>query len=106
MVTSSSRFVPMSALSSRVPGPAERARYMSVQSCVQHLASAAGAMLASTMLESQPDGALVGMERVAVFTAVLSALVPLVMFMVEARVRRTERNAVEPDAPLRNSIPA
>jgi predicted MFS family arabinose efflux permease len=108
MVTSSSRFVPMSALSSRVPGPAERARYMSVQSCVQHLASAAGAMLASTMLESQPDGALVGMERVAVFTAVLSALVPLVMFMVEARVRRTERSEVvpEPDAPLRNSIPA
>ena len=52
MVTSSSRFVPMSALSSRVPGPAERARYMSLQSCEQHMASEGGAILASTMLES------------------------------------------------------
>ncbi len=105
MVTSSSRFVAMSALSSRVPGPAERARYMSVQSCVQHMASAIGAMLGSALLASQPDGALIGMERVAAFTAVLSALVPVVMFMLEARVLRSERT-VQDDAPLRNSIPA
>jgi predicted MFS family arabinose efflux permease len=106
MVTSSFRFVAMQALASRVPSSAERARYMSVQSCVQHLSSAAGAMLASSMLDTLPDGSLVGMERVATLTAVLSALVPLIMFMVEARVQRQERGRVGADAPLRNSIPA
>lgn len=104
MVTSSFRFVALQALVSRVPKPAERARYMSVQSCVQHLASAAGAMLASTMLETRPDGSLLGMERVATFTAATAALVPLVMYLVEARVQRQEHAA--PAAPLRNSIPA
>jgi predicted MFS family arabinose efflux permease len=104
MVTSSFRFVAMQALASRVPSPAERARYMSVQSCVQHLASAAGAMLASSMLSTLPDGSLVGMERVATLTAALAALVPLVMFVVETRVRRQERGAPEEPA-LRNSVP-
>jgi predicted MFS family arabinose efflux permease len=105
MVTSSFRFVAMQALASRVPSPAERARYMSVQSCVQHMASAVGAMLASGMLETLPDGSLVGMDRVATLTAALAALVPLVMFVVEARVQRQERGLPE-DAGLRNSIPA
>jgi predicted MFS family arabinose efflux permease len=104
MVTSSFRFVAMQALASRVPSPAERARYMSVQSCVQHLASAAGAMLASSMLDTLPDGALVGMDRVATLTASLAALVPMVMFVVEARVQRQEHGALDED--LRHSIPA
>jgi predicted MFS family arabinose efflux permease len=90
MVTSSFRFVPMQALSSRVPEPAERARYMSLQSCVQHLASALGAMLASQWLVTRPDGGLSGIEGVASATAVLALFVPLLMFAVEARVRRRE----------------
>jgi predicted MFS family arabinose efflux permease len=97
MVTSSFRFVPMQALSSRVPEPSERARFMSVQSCVQHLASAFGAMLASQLLVTRPDGSLEGIPRVATFTATLSLLLPLLMFAVEARVRRRER-AAGPDA--------
>jgi predicted MFS family arabinose efflux permease len=103
MVTSSFRFVAMQALASRVPSPAERARYMSVQSCVQHLASAAGAMIAASMLDTLPDGALVGMDRVATLTASLAALVPLVMFVVEARVQRKEHGALDGD--LRHSVP-
>jgi predicted MFS family arabinose efflux permease len=93
MVTGSFRFVPMQALSSRVPDPAERARFMSVQSCVQHLSSATGAILASQFLTARPDGRLVGMERVATFTAVLAVLLPMVLFAAELRVRAKERAA-------------
>ena len=42
---------------------AERARFMSLQSAVQHLASAAGAFLAAHMLSERADHSLVGMER-------------------------------------------
>jgi predicted MFS family arabinose efflux permease len=98
MVTSSFRFVPMQALSSRVPEPAERARFMSLQSCVQHLASAIGALIAAQMLTTRPDGTLEGMPRVATFTAVLALCLPLLMFVVESRVRRRER-AQEPSVP-------
>ena len=96
MVTSSFRFVPMQALSSRVPEPHERARFMSVQSCVQHLASALGAIIAAQMLVTRPSGALSGIESVATFTAVLAVVLPLILLAVERRVRNKEQPVLAP----------
>ena len=79
---------------------------MSVQSCVQHVSSASGAMVASSMLTTLPNGALVGMDRVATLTAAAAGLVPLLMFLVEARVRNVERGNVEDRGTLHDSIPA
>jgi predicted MFS family arabinose efflux permease len=90
MVTSSFRFVAVQALSSRVPEASERARFMSVQSCVQHVASASGAMLASHLLTTRPDGALVGMDVVASVTALCAACVPFLTGAIEARVKQRE----------------
>jgi predicted MFS family arabinose efflux permease len=90
MVTSSFRFVAVQALSSRVPESSERARFLSVQSGVQHVASASGAMFASHLLTTRPDGALVGMDVVASVTAVLAACVPLLMSAIEQRVKQRE----------------
>jgi predicted MFS family arabinose efflux permease len=59
------RFVPMQALSSRIPVPAERARFMSAQSAVQYLAQTTGAMLGAQLLTEHPDGSLAGMDHVA-----------------------------------------
>ncbi len=87
MVSGTFRFVPIQALASRVPGPAERARYMSAQSAVQHLASAAGAMLGTQILAERADGALVGMDELA-WAAVASAIaLPLLMVLVDRLVR-------------------
>jgi predicted MFS family arabinose efflux permease len=91
MATSSFRMVPMQALSSRVPRPEERARFMSVQSAVQHLASAIGAFLAASMLRELPGGRLDGMATVAWIAAALASAVPALMWLVESRVRRRER---------------
>lgn len=98
MVTSSFRFVAVQTLTTRVPDPRERARFLSVQSCVQHVASALGAMLASQLLTSRPDGALVGMDVVASITAVLASCVPMLMSLVEPRVRQREQ-ATRPVTP-------
>ena len=56
--------------------------------------------------EALPDGSLVGIERVATLTTAVSALVPLIMFMDEARVQRQQRGRAASDAPLRDRIPA
>jgi predicted MFS family arabinose efflux permease len=106
MVTGSFRFVPMQALSSRVPAPEERASFMSLQSCVQHLASALGALLGARLLETRSDGGLVGMERVAGVAAALALALPVLMFAVEARVLAGERARSSARVPERGSEPA
>lgn len=88
MAASSFRMVPMQALSSRVPAPEERARFMSAQSVVQHLGSATGAFLASKMLWQLPGGRLGGMGGVASAAVVLAVAVPGLLWLLELRVRR------------------
>ena len=60
MLSNSLRGVPLNTLASRVPAPAERARFMSIQSAVQHLASSVGASLAAPFLHQLPGGQLQG----------------------------------------------
>jgi predicted MFS family arabinose efflux permease len=95
MVTGSFRFVPMQALSSRVPHPSERARFMSLQSCVQHMSSATGAFLASRILDTAADGRLIGMNFVAMFTATLAILLPFMLALVEAKVEASGPQVAE-----------
>jgi predicted MFS family arabinose efflux permease len=80
----------LSSLASRVPRAAERARFQSTQSAVQHLASAAGALLSSALLSSAADGRLVGMWKVAVFSSALALALPLLLRAVQPRVLRRE----------------
>ncbi|HQR30654.1 MAG TPA: MFS transporter [Anaeromyxobacteraceae bacterium] len=80
----------LSSLASRVPLPAERARFQSTQSAVQHLASAAGALLSSVLLATGADGALVGTWRVAALSGLAGCALPVLLSLVEPRVRRRE----------------
>ncbi len=93
MVASGFRFVPIQALWSRVPEPAERARFMSAQSAVQHLASAAGAMIGAQILTEQAGGALAGMEDLAWFAVATSIALPPILYAVDRRVRARARAA-------------
>jgi len=88
MVGNSSRNVSMSTLATKVPAPDERARFLSVQSGVQHLASALGATLSTQLLSEEPSGRLVGVPRVAAFSMTLALALPLLLRMVEVRVAR------------------
>lgn len=95
MVTSSFRAVPMRALASRVPNPAERARYMSTQSAIDHIAAAGGALLGAHLLRELPGGRLEGMDSLGWVTIALSATVPGLLFLVERRVRSREHRPIE-----------
>src|SRR5438067_11415664 len=90
MLAMSLRNVAYNTLTTKVPQSAERARFMSIQSAVQHAASAAGAFLSSQMLSELPGGALVGMDRVAFVAICLTVTLPFLLFAVESAVRRRE----------------
>jgi len=83
----SSRNVSYNTLASRVPEPAERARFMSFQSAVQHLASALGASVSAAVLFVQPDGSLGNVPMLGWMAIALTLLLPLLMFRVERGVR-------------------
>lgn len=90
MTSMALRGVSLNALASRVPDPHERARFMSLQSAVQHMAAASGAVISSRLLTELPGGSLVGMSRVATLSISLGLLLPLLLGLCEQRVRRRE----------------
>lgn len=93
MGAGSFRGVALNTLTSRVPGPRERARYMSTQSAVQHLASAAGAMIGSLMLTELADGTVAGMRTVCIVSAVIGLVLPLLLAKVAAEVKASGERA-------------
>jgi predicted MFS family arabinose efflux permease len=90
MVANATRVVSLNALSSRVPAPSERARYMSAQSAVQHIATSLGAIASTWLLHERPDHALSGVPRLAIVAIVLAAPLPLLLARLTARVRARE----------------
>ncbi len=88
MIVMSARNVAHQTQMSRVPPPATRAAFQSLNSAVQHLSSAAAAMLAAAMLQSLPDGRLVHMGRVATLALCVAALAPLLVASTERALRR------------------
>lgn len=79
LITSSSRNVCVTATCSRVAAPSERARYQSLQSAVQHMASAIGAALGTVFLHELASGRLTGIDRLTTLSIVLTLLLPLLL---------------------------
>ena len=83
------RNVAYNTLTSKVPAQRERARFLSIQSSVQHAASAAGAFLSAQLLSELPGPsprALKGMPLVAGLAIALTMLLPIFLRRVERRV--------------------
>jgi predicted MFS family arabinose efflux permease len=87
MLANSTRLVAFNSLTSKVPAPADRARFMSLQSAVQHLSTSIGATLSTWVLHERADQSLEGMPRLAVFAIVLSCALPLLVTLLQRRVR-------------------
>jgi predicted MFS family arabinose efflux permease len=89
MLGMSFRNVAYNTLTTKVPRSAERARFGSVQSSVQHLASALGAFASSQILTDGPEGTLVGVDRVAWVSIGLAVALPPLLLTVERGLSRT-----------------
>ncbi|AUX43236.1 MFS transporter [Sorangium cellulosum] len=89
-----------STLASKVPLPSERARFASIQSAVQHLASALAAILSARMLRELPDGRLGGMEGVAALAITFTLLSSPLFLWIERRVAVELASRARPLEPL------
>ena len=86
-ISASFRFVPMRALLLRIPGPKERARFLSAQSAVLSIGSAIGAMLGAQILSERPDRSLTGIDDVAWLAIALTLVYSALGYAIERRVR-------------------
>ena len=93
MCTASLRGVPLSVLSSKLAAPHERAQYMSLQSAMQHIAASIGAIAASWILTTAADQSILNIEIVVGLSIGLAAMMPLLLWRVERRVRAREASA-------------
>ena len=86
MLAMAFRNVAYNTLTSKVPHPDERARFSSIQSSVQHLASALGAFASTQFLSELPDHSLVGVNGTAYASIALGVCATPFMWIVERRV--------------------
>jgi len=98
--TLSARNVSYSTLTTKVPEPSERARFMSFQSAVQHLASALGASVSAQVLFVQPDGSLGNVPVLGRMAIALTLLLPFLLHRVERGVRLRASVPVPPTPPV------
>lgn len=96
MAASAIRNVSLNALTSRVPQPHERARFMSLQSAMQHSAAAFGAGLGALLLTELPSGQLGGMPLVASIAAAFAVMLPGLLLQVERQLRLRRPSVPEP----------
>ncbi|WP_255636613.1 MFS transporter [Hyalangium versicolor] len=99
MMAMGMRNVAYNTLTSKVPENAVRARFMSLQSAISHMASAvSSAVVAPMILKTLPDESLVGIDHVAMVSIVLALAVPPMIFVVERQIR--SRGASQPGPAL------
>lgn len=91
LATLASRNVVVRTLSSRVPLPEERGRFMSLQSTTQQVAAASGSLGSAAFLGTAADGKLIGMPALGVLSVVVSlAILPLIAW-IEQKLGPAER---------------
>lgn len=86
MVSNSTRLVALNAITTRVPKPQDRARFMSLQSAVQHLSTSAGAAGSTWMLHEGVGGRLEGMPTLAMVAIALSLVLPILVYGLAKRL--------------------
>lgn len=77
------RWVSVSAVSTRVPPPSARARYLSAQNAFVHAACAVSAFASTRFLSTDAAGKLVGMPRLAFAAALLGLGVPVATWRLQ-----------------------
>lgn len=96
MLANSTRLVGLNSLTTRVPKPRDRARFMSLQSAVQHLSTSVGSAWSTWMLDEGAGGRLEGMPQLAVFSLLLSCALPVLVSRLARHLKRNEALAPQP----------
>ncbi|MEM6732566.1 MAG: MFS transporter, partial [Myxococcota bacterium] len=90
MLFMSVRAVAQNTLTSQVPLPHERARFMSLESATRHFASSTGAILGSLILVEGEGRALEGLPELTFASSGFLLLIPPLLWILESRVRANQ----------------
>ncbi len=92
MVAQSGRNIAATTLSARVPKERERARYQSLLSAVQHIASAVGAILGTLVLVEVPmTHRLLGIPRLAALSMLMASTQPILVWLIQGALDERDR---------------
>ena len=80
------RNISANTLTSKVPKPADRAGFMSLQSAVQHSATAFGGIVSSRLLVTTSDGKLEGFLALVVASSILMLVAAICVMQLQKRV--------------------
>jgi predicted MFS family arabinose efflux permease len=72
------RIIASQAINSAVPAPDSRGAYMAISSSMQQISGGIGAAFSGLIVSIQPDGSIVGFERVG-YVVAISAIITTVM---------------------------
>jgi hypothetical protein len=87
MLANSLRWISISTLTSKVPLPHQRGRYMSILSAIQHLSSSTGAVLSTKLLHTNDNGSLDGIPQLAITAMIVGIFVPAFVRQVELKLK-------------------
>lgn len=76
---------------SKLPKPAERAAFMSLLASMQHIGNGIGALLASAILVSAPQGKLLHMEYVGLMAIGFALIQPFILLKLRQGKRTTKK---------------
>ncbi len=96
MVGSGVRFISLQTLTTKIPEPAERARFMSGQSVIQQVGVAIGAFASSALMTEGEGHKLIGMGSVALLAICATVLLPILVAVIERMLRGREAGATAP----------
>ena len=88
MLAMTARNVNLHTINARVPRPGERAGYAALNSALQNLGIALGAGLSTGLLDSTPEGELLGMSALVAVMTGFAMLQPWLIWRLEQRLRR------------------
>ena len=86
MVAGTGRSVCLQTFSSKIPAPHERGAFMSLNNAIMHFGSSLGAYLSSLILFEEA-GRLENIAEVSSLSLVITALIPLFLYMAEKKTR-------------------
>jgi hypothetical protein len=87
------RHVIFNTVISMVPGPGERARFMSLLSAVNQAVSAVAVVGAAAAMHTSPGGRLIGIEYAGITAVVCALLIPVLAPALRRTEYRTPRAA-------------
>jgi predicted MFS family arabinose efflux permease len=104
MMGNSVRMVSYNALTSQIPLPHLRARFMSLQSAIQHLFAALGAFVSSMILVTNEQGALVHFNRLAMIFLVTALIFPVILKLLDKKIHQNGTATLVADSDMESMI--